>query len=430
MTRLTALTLESIAHGGEAIGRHAGKTVFVPYAIPGEGVLIELVEERERWVRGRLVEVLEPSPDRVAPPCPYFGPDKCGGCQWQHIAYERQAELKQEIVADQLRRLGHLAQPNVADIIALADPESEGEEIRFLDYGYRNRIDFAVAAGADEMKTALRRADGRSLIPVDFCLLVNDRIDQLHAALDLTLPELTGVTIRASMNTEEALVVFDSSGAAEGETGPEIEIDLPAAVALRSGKTIRPLIGQPQLTDEARGITYQLSPNSYYPPNTEGAAALVDAVLSYAAVKPDETVIDAYCGVGLFSIPLADAGARVIGMESNEATCEDFAVNAGARENIELHEGAVEQILPALLSAGQRADVVVLDPPHTGAGPEVLRQLADLGPSRLIYVASDPATLARDAIHLTALGFRLVEAQPIDLQPQTFRVDSVALWRR
>jgi 23S rRNA (uracil1939-C5)-methyltransferase len=429
------LALEGIAHGGEAIGRHAGKTVFVPYAIPGERVRAELVEERERWARARLVAVLEASPDRVEPPCPYFGPGKCGGCQWQHIAYERQAELKQEIVADQLRRLGRLLQPNVADVIALADPEAGGDPVRWLDYGYRNRIDFAVVATGDMMKTALRGANGRALMPVDFCLLGNDRIDQLHAALELTLPDLTGVTIRASMNTDDALVVFDTQGEAQGETGPEIEIDLPAAVALRMEKSVQPIIGQPQLMEEAGGRAYRLSPNSYFPPNTHGAAALVDVVLAYAAIQPGETAIDAYSGVGLFSIPLADAGAdadrpaHVIAMESNEAACEDFAANAGERQNVELHEGAVEQILPALLSAGQRADLVVLDPPHTGAGPDVLRLLAQLRPSRLIYVASDPATLARDAVHLTALGFRLVEAQPIDLQPQTFRVDAVALWR-
>jgi 23S rRNA (uracil1939-C5)-methyltransferase len=429
MGQMIELRLDGIAHGGEAIGRHAGKTVFVPYAIPGERVRIELIEDRDRWARARLVEVLEPSPDRVEPPCPYFGPEKCGGCQWQHIAYERQAELKQAIVADQLRRLGRIAEPPLADIIALADP-AVGDEVRFLDYGYRNRIDFATAPGAEELKTALRRTDGRSLIAVDFCLLVNDRIDQLHAALDLTLPDVTAVTIRASMNTDEALVVLETQGDAQGEQGPEIEIDLPAAVALRMGKTIQPIIGQPQLTEEAAGLTYRLSANSYFPPNTAGAAALVDAVLACAAVREGETVIDAYCGPGLFSIPLADAGARVVGMESNEAACEDFAANAGGRQNVELHEGAVEQILPALLSAGQRADIVILDPPHTGAGPEVLRLLAELGPTRLIYVASDPATLARDGLHLAALGFRLIEAQPIDLQPQTFRVDTVSLWRR
>ncbi len=193
---------------------------------------------------------------------------------------------------------------------------------------------------------------------------------------------------------------------------------------------MQPLIGEPYITEEVRGLTYRVSPLTYFPPNTAGAAALVDAVLSYADVQPGQVVLDAYCGAGLFSMPLADAGGVVIGVESNAAACEDFAANAGARENLTLHEGAVEEVLPALLAEGQRADVVVLDPPRTGVGPDVLRMLADFAPSRLIYVAGDPAGLARDAVHLAGLGYRLAEAQPIDLQPQTFRVDTVALWKR
>ena len=421
MGQTVELILDGIAHGGEAIGRHAGKTVFVPYAIPGERVRIEIVEEKERWGRARLLEVLQPSPDRVAPPCPYFGPDQCGGCQWQHIAYERQAELKHEIVADQLRRLGHIGDPNVADVIALADPDAAGQQVAYLDYGYRNQIDFAIAGG----HTALRRTDGRSLIPVDFCLLVNDRIDRLHAALDVDFPELTGIRIRAAEANDDALVLFETAAKA-----PEIEIDLPAAVAIRGERGIQPLIGEPVIAEEVNGTPLRISPLSYFPPNTAGAAALVDVVLAYAGVQPGQAVLDAYCSVGLFSIPLADAGARVIGVESNAAACEDFAANAGDRENIELHEGAVEEVLPALAADGQRVDVFVLDPPRAGAGPDVLRMAADLSPSRLVYVASDPASLARDAVHLAALGYRLVEAQPVDLQPQTFRIETVALWAR
>ena len=122
MTATLELDLTGIAHGGEALGRHAGKVIFVPYAIPGERVRVEIIEEKERWARARLLEVLTPSPDRVAPPCPHFGPDRCSGCQWQHIAYPRQAELKREIVADQLQRLGRLTDPPVADVVAFADP--------------------------------------------------------------------------------------------------------------------------------------------------------------------------------------------------------------------------------------------------------------------------------------------------------------------
>ncbi|MGE5602486.1 MAG: class I SAM-dependent RNA methyltransferase [Nitrososphaerales archaeon] len=426
MGQTIEFTLDAIAHGGESIGRHAGKTVFVPYGIPGERVRVELVEEKERWARARLIAVLQPSLDRVEPPCPYFGPDKCGGCQWQHIAYERQAALKQEIVADQLRRLGHIERPHIADVIAVADPEAGEGEAPYLDYGYRNQIDFGIAHG----QTALRRADGRALIPVDFCLLVNDRIDRLHGALQVDYPELTGIRIRASENTDDAMVLLETTAEADGAAAPEIEIDLPAAVAFHGERRVQPLIGEPFITEDMNGLAYRISPLSYFPPNTAATAALIEVVLAYADPQPAKRVLDLYCGVGLFSIPLAHAGASVTGVESNPAACEDFAINAGERENIELHEGAVEEVLPALLAGGQHFDVVVLDPPNTGAGADVLRTVAGFGPLHLIYVAGDPAGLARDAVHLLSLGYRLVEVQPIDLQPQTFRIETVALWER
>lgn len=422
MGQVIELTLDAIAHGGEAIGRHAGKAVFVPYAIPGERVRVEIVEEKERWARARLMEVLQPSTDRVDPPCPYFGQDRCGGCQWQHIAYERQAELKQEIVADQLRRLGRLAQPPVADILALGDPDAPEGSSAYLSYGYLNQIDFVVDR---EGRVSLRRANGRDLIAVDTCLLANDRLDQLETALDVAWSELEGVKVRASDNTDDALVLFQSSA----EDQPELEIDLPAAVAVRTAKGVQPLIGEPFLFEEVKGLRYRISATSYFPANTTGAAALVDTVLAYANVKPGDVVLDGYCGVGLFSMPLADAGAHVVGLESSPGACEDFAANAGERENLELHEGAVEEILPALAAAEQRVDVVVLDPPRAGAGPDVLADLVALGPRRIVYVASDPASLARDGVHLTLHGYQLVEAQPIDLFPQTCRVETVALWQ-
>jgi len=428
MEQIIELTLDAIAHGGEAIGRHAGKVIFVPYAIPGERVAVEILEEKERWARGRLVRVLQSSPDRVEPPCPYFGQDQCGGCQWQHIAYERQAELKQEIVVDQLRRLGRLAQPAVADILAMADsnpadastPENQPA---YLVYGYLNQLDLVVDR---EGRISLRRANGRDLIAVEYCLLANDRLDQLQASLDVAWPELEGIKVRASEETGDALVLFQSSA----EDQPELEIDLPAAVAVRTVHGVQPLIGDPLLYEEVNGCRYRVSATSYFPANTAGAAALADTVLAYAGVEPGDVVLDAYCGVGLYSIPLADAGGHVTGLESSPAACEDFAVNAGERENVELHEGTVEEILPVLVAAGQRVDVVILDPPRAGAGPEVLRNLAALGPRRIVYLASDPASLARDGVHLAASGYRLVEAQPVDLFPQTCRVETVALWKK
>jgi 23S rRNA (uracil1939-C5)-methyltransferase len=408
------LTLDGIAHGGEALGRYEGKVIFVPYAIPGERVRVEIVEEKERWARSRLVEVLTPSPDRVEPPCPYFGQDQCGGCQWQHIAYERQAELKGEIVADQLRRLGRQENPVVADTMVLGDEEG------YLDYGYRNHTEFAITR---EGQLAYRRAFSHDLIPIEHCLLLDDRLDELHGSLDVTWPELQAVELRAGINTGEALVLFEAAGDEE----PELELALPASVVMRTRDGARPLIGQPWLTEEVAGRRYRVSAESFFQVNTVGAEALVDLVTRYADVQATDVVLDAYCGVGLFTLALAESAAEVIGIESSPSACEDLAYNAGELTNITLHEGPVEEVLPALIEQAQRIDVVVMDPPRAGAGPAVIKGLAALGPRCIVYVSCDPATLARDSVTLTEAGYRLIEAQPVDMFPQTYHVETVVL---
>jgi 23S rRNA (uracil1939-C5)-methyltransferase len=413
--QIIELMLDSVAHGGEAIGRYAGKVVFVPYAIPGERVRAEVVEEKERWTRTRLVAVLEASPDRVEPPCPYFGEGKCGGCQWQHIAYERQANMKAAIVADQLRRLGRLDDPPVADTIVLAGDEE------LLAYGYRNQTQFAVTT---EGQLAYRRAFGHDLIPVDRCLLLDTRLDDLQGALDMAWPELTGVTLRAGVNTGDALIVFDT----DSQDEPELSIDLPAACALRGPDGVHPLVGSPWIHEEVAGRRYRVSADSFFQANTAGAVALVDLVTGYAEPRPSDVIVDAYCGVGLFALALAGSVAEMIGIESSPTACEDLADNAAGLDNLTIHEGAVEEVLPALLAQGQQADLVVMDPPRAGAGQEVIRGLAGLGPRRIVYVSCDPATLARESVFLGAAGYHLVEAQPVDLFPQTYHIETVALW--
>ncbi len=409
------ITLDAIAHGGEALGRHGGKVIFVPYAIPGERVRVEIVEAKERWARGRLIAVLRASPDRIEPPCPYFGPDRCGGCQWQHITYERQAELKREIVADQLRRLGHLAAPPVADIIALAD------DAGLLDFGYRNHVQFALSP---EGRPGFRRAASHEVIPIDRCLLLSERLDELYGALDLAWPELTGITLREG--ADQTLVLLETAG----QELPELELDLPAACAVLTPRGVQPLIGEPWIEVVVGTQRYRVSATSFFQVNTVGAAALVEVVRNYADLTPADIVLDAYCGVGLFALALADTAAEVIGIESAASACEDFAHNAADLSHVSLHEGAVDEVLPALRAQGQRIDVVVMDPPRAGAGEAVVRELAALQPRRIVYVSCDPATLARDSVSLSAAGYRLIEAQPVDLFPQTYHVETVALWAR
>jgi 23S rRNA (uracil1939-C5)-methyltransferase len=420
------LRLDGIAHGGEALGRERGRVVFVPFAIPGERVRVELLEEKPRWARARLLEVLEPSPDRVDPPCPYFGHEKCGGCQWQHITYERQASLKQDILADQLRRLGHIAEPPVTDIIALAGPgapDPAAAEADVLSFGYRNQTRFAVDGGG---RLGYRRVLAYDVMPIDRCLLLHERLDGLHAALDLLWPSLTGVTLRAGIATGQALVVFETAG----DEQPELEIDLPAACAVQTRRGIEPLVGEPWLEEQVAGRLFRISAESCFHANTTGAAALVEVVASYMEPRATDCLLNAYCGVGLFALTLADSVGHVIGIEASLSACEDFANNAGAQDGIALHEGAVEDVLPILREQGDPVNLVVMSPPAAGAGPEVVSHLAALGPRRIVHVSSDPAMLARDAVYLAAAGFRLVEAQPVDMFPQTCQVETVALWER
>ena len=331
--------------------------------------------------------------------------------------------LKQEIVTDQLRRLGRIANPPVADIVALADPAADDDATAFLEYGYRNNVQFGLTP---EGRLGFRRAASHDVVAVERCLLLEPRLDDLHAALDVAWPELISVDLRAGTEVDDTLILFEAGG----DEAPELEIDLPTACALLTRRGLTPLIGEPWVFIEVLGRRSRVSAESFFQVNTVGAAALVEIVTAYADPQPGDVLLDAYCGAGLFALALAELAGEVIGVESSPSACEDFEFNAGEQPNVSLHEGAVEEVLPALRSEGQRADIVVLDPPRAGAGPEVIRELAALGPRRMVYVSCDPATLARDAVYLAAAGYRLVEAQPVDLFPQTFHVETVALWER
>ena len=457
----TTLTLTGIAHGGEAFGQHEGKIVFVPYTIPGEVVEVEIVEEKARWARARLVDILEASPDRVEPPCPYFGPGKCSGCQWQHIGYERQLVLKAEVVADQLRRLGFIADPPVQDLIALAD------DTGLLDYGYRNRVQLLATAGGglgykrdNERQQAVKETGGTEahesgtigdVIPVDACLLLHPLLDEVHGALESGVlavddpdeepgnaPEQPGdsetppvvireMGLRVGVNTGQRLIVFET----ERDRLPGFLVEgLPIRCALRERNgAVQTLIGEPWIEEIVAGRTFRVSAGSFFYSNTVGAQAMVELAVEMLAPQGHETLLDCYCGVGLFGISLAQQVGHVVGIEESEAACEDFAWNAQDLNNVTLHEGPIIDVLTSL-DALQRIDMAVIDPPRSGAGPEVAFQLRRLAVRKLLYVSYDPATLARDAKLLVDAGYRLVKVQPLDLFPQTYHIESLALFSR
>jgi len=408
--RRIELRLTDMAHGGEALGRYEGKVIFVPYAIPDEEALVEITEDKGSYARARLVEVLSPSPHRVDPPCPHFGPERCGGCQWQHIAYPAQLEFKAAVVRDQLARLGRLPDVPVKPTIPSASP-----------WHYRNHVQFTVD---NDGRLGFVATDGRRVEPTQKCYLLHPLLEELLAALDLELPGLTRLSLRAGVNTGDQMLIFET----QDDEPPALETDLPLSCVLLLSEGIPVnLIGNNYITEVVAGRRFRISATSFFQVNTAAAEELVRLVAEYLAPVGYETLLDAYCGVGTFALTLADKVGQVIGVEEAAGAVEDARVNAGGVDNVEFIEGRVETVLPQL---DRRIDLVVLDPPRQGCRPEAMTALIELAPRRIVYVSCDPATLARDARKLAEGGYQLVEVQPVDMFPQTYHIENVALFER
>jgi len=404
------LRLTAMAHGGSALGRYQGQVIFVPYAIPGEMVRVEIVESHARWARARLLDVLEPSAHRVEAPCPYFGPGRCGGCQFQHIDYEAQAEFKRAVVQDQLQRLGGFQEANVVDIIGAAEP-----------WSYRNHVQFSMTP---EGYLGFLAAESHDIVPVKECLIIDPLLDDLWAALDMQWPQLYRLSLRCGSATGDLLAIFELDHYEDFD----IDVDFPVScVLLLADDEVVVLMGDPYLVEHVAGRDYRVSAGSFFQVNTAGAEALVALVAGYLAPAGSETLLDLYSGVGLFGLALAGEVARVVGIEADPSAAADYRHNARGPGHVELIQADVET---ALAGFEEPVDLVVLDPPRSGAGDQVMGHIARLAPGRVVYVSCDPATLARDARRLVEAGYQLREVQPVDLFPQTFHVESVACFVR
>ncbi len=408
--------LTTMAHGGDALGRWEGKVIFVPYAIPGETVRAEIREDKGHYAFARPVEVVEPSPQRVDPPCPYFGSGKCGGCQWQHIDYGTQARLKRDILVDQLERIGDIEEPLVHPTVA----DETG-------WAYRNHAQFRPAAGGG---LGFQRASGyqagggerAGIMPIDFCMVLHPMLSDLYDLIDLNVDGLIRLVLRAGTATGDRLIGFEM----EEDKPPALEADetVSCVMLLEEGGYAN-LIGDNYISEVIADHVYRVSASSFFQVNSRQATKLVRLALAYLDLGGDETVLDAFCGVGLFTTHLAEEAELVIGIESSPSAVDDLLENAEGRGNVEIIEGAVEDVLPEIAVP---LDAVLLDPPRGGVDRHALDALAELAPRRMVYVSCDPATLARDAKRLEQKGYALVEVQPVDMFPQTYHVESVSLF--
>jgi len=404
------LKLTGIAHGGEAFGKYENKIIFVAYALPGERVRVQVTSDHKRWARARLLQVLEPSPHRQMPACPYFGPDGCGGCQWQHIQHEAQLDYKARILRDQLQRLGGLKNPSVHHT-------RSGSEA----WAYRTRMVF-YSSGQGSL--GLRKANAREIMPLASCPILHPRLETLHQDFNAEWDGLRSVDLSVSLDTGEKMVVLRT----RRDEAPVIEVDFPVSIVLKTRNgDLLPLMGDPFYFETIAGHTYRFSPDARRPDNIPAAEALIDVVRAYLKPSPGQVLMDVYSGHGLLTLGLAGHVSMVIGIEENAYAMDDCAFSCSHLDNVILHEGPPARVLRKLQDP---INLAVVTPPDEGLGHRIAPNLARLGARRLVYVAHNPATLARDIAQLQSANYRFVEATAIDTAPQTHTFTTVALFTR
>ena len=407
---MTQLELELTAHAylGSAIGRdESGRVIFVPYGIPGEKVIVEILEVHKRWARAQILETVSVSQDRVAPRCKHF--TQCGGCHYQHMSYDLQLKAKQEIVRSQLERIGGIDQPPVLATVPSPSP-----------WHTRNSMQFSVT---EEGQIGLHAPGSEKIIEIDECFLPDEKISQLWPSLDLNaIPGLERVTIRSGAD-DEAMIVFHS----ELDPDVDLRIDLPASVVWIGTKGSVVMAGDDHINMRVQGRDFRVSAGSFFQVHSSAVPELNDRTMQALDIKKDELVFDLYAGVGLFSAFIAEQAEQLIAVEDSSWAAADFEHNLAEFDNVILYEARVEDVLRSL---EYKPDAVLVDPPRTGLGKNIVLNLIELDPSRIIYVSCDPTTLARDAKKLTAGGYRLEEVIPIDLFPQTFHIETLSTWRK
>jgi 23S rRNA (uracil1939-C5)-methyltransferase len=399
------LRLEGMAYGGDAFGRDAaGRMIFVPFALPGERVSAQVIETHAHWCRAWLMEVLEPSADRVTPRCQHYG--ACGGCHYQHVGSPAQAAIKQAILRAQLERLGGFRDPVV--LPAVPSPSA---------WTYRNHVQFTQAPDG---RLGFQASHSHQPLPIEECYLPEPTIGAIWPALRIDpIPALERVALRCA--GDEAQVIFHAGD----DPDVELEIDLRASAVWISPSGTHNLAGDSALVFHVHGRPFRVHAASFFQVNSALTPNLVSLVLDGLQLRPGQTVFDLYAGVGLFSAFVAQQGAQVLAVEQSSSACDDFAFNLDDFDAVSLYRAAVEQALPALPA---RPNAAIVDPPRAGLGREVVTALTAHSPARLVYVSCDPSTLARDGRMLADAGYDLEQVTPIDLFPQTFHIESVSVW--
>ncbi|MER7735967.1 TRAM domain-containing protein [Streptomyces erythrochromogenes] len=414
-----------VAHGGHCIARTAeGRVLFVRHTLPGEKVVAKVTEgdADSRFLRADAITVLDASKDRVEAPCPYAGPGKCGGCDWQHAKPGAQRRLKGEVVAEQLKRLAGLTAEE-AGWDGTVMP-AEGDKLPAGQVPqWRTRVQYAVDADGT---VGLRKHRSHEIEPIDHCMIAAPGVSELGIEKQ-DWPQMATVEAIAATGSQDRQVVLTPR---PGGRLPLVELDKPVSVLRVEEKDggVHRVHGRPFVRERADGRTYRVGMGGFWQVHPQAADTLIKAVMQGLMPRKGEMALDLYCGVGIFAGALAErlgeTGA-VLGIESTKRAVEDARHNLADFPRVRIEQGKVETVLPK--TGITECDLVVLDPPRAGAGKQTVRHVAGLSARRIAYVACDPAALARDLGYFKEYGYKPRTLRVFDLFPMTHHVECVAI---
>ncbi|HWL22691.1 MAG TPA: 23S rRNA (uracil(1939)-C(5))-methyltransferase RlmD [Ureibacillus sp.] len=434
--------IEDLTHDGNGVAKVDGYPLFIQGALPQETAEIHVLKTLKNYGFAKIVEIIEPSPDRVKAPCIYFG--KCGGCQLQHLSYEGQLKWKENMVKNVMKRIGKIDAP-VLPVKGMQDP-----------WNYRNKSQIPFSMTETGPIAGFYKSKTHEIVDMERCLIQVGEADAIMANLKKELSEigiqpyneeshqgmLRHVVVRKGRATGEVMVVLVTNKHKFPQKEATIEVIRKLVPNVTSivqniniektnvimGNETYTLWGKDTIEDTIGGVRFEISARSFYQVNPVQTEVLYKQALDYAQLKGDETVIDAYCGIGTISLFLAEKAKQVMGVEIVEQAIEDAKRNAelNGYKNTYFEAGPAEEVIPRWYADGKEADVLVVDPPRKGCDEALLQTIIEHKPNRVVYVSCNPATLARDLRILEDGGYKTVEIQPVDMFPQSTHCECCA----
>jgi len=432
------LCIERLCYGGAGFGRLEGKACFVPFSAPGDRVRVRIVKEKRSFLEGELLDLPIASPLRIAPACPLFG--SCGGCNWQHLPYAEQLKQKGEIFGDSLRRLGRVEGDCLLPVAA-SD----------LQFGYRSRIQLKLSRKGGVAALGFFKGGSHEVVDApQGCAIADPLLNRMSAefrALLARLPELAAVSqIDLAIGDDGSSVALlhldakDPAPLAAAQAGAASELPSVSGLFLRLGakSRIEKVFGVESLSyaipaglfPGSRPMRLSFGRGGFSQVNYPQNLRLIRSVFEMARLTGTERVLDLYCGNGNISVPIAPFVSRLLGIEGYAPSIADAVANAAANgvTNASFQVSDAALAVGRLAARGERFDLVILDPPRSGA--ESVGEIARLAPKSIVYVSCDPPTLSRDLSLLGDKGYRVVSSQPVDMFPQTYHLESVTLLKR